>query len=612
MNVAPRRTAGWRLYVNVLAPLLIVVLLMVVLAVGSVRMLGAARGYVGGESLWSKAVQHLREYAQSRDPHDFERFERSLAVPLADRAAREAMERPQPDRAAIRAHFVKGGIHPDDIDSMVNLFLWFGDTSLFAEALGVWSDADTQVARLQEQARLLRQQLGTSQDVAAIEATMAEIERLSEDLRSLEVRFTTSLGAASRLTQSLLMGGLGVAGALLSIVSFMMIRRPLDKHAAQQLDLAQAHWRLELAVAGSDLGLFEIDYATGRAQLDARTAGMCGLSPKPCTLSREEMYRLMPPDDRDKSAQAIEQAQRTGEMFKTLTRIALPDGQIRYLETTGRSMDNLLSGGRRLMGVARDVTQEKAQAKRAMERDAAQKIAVSQRAFLSRLSHELRTPLNAVLGFAQLLSIDKMNPLAPTQLKQVHWILDAGDQLLHLIEDVLDLTKVETGEISMHVQPCSLAETLHAALPLIDAARQRFNVQVISHLPDPSPYVMADPNRLLQVFMNLLSNGCKYNKPGGQITVNARVEGNHVRIDFGDSGIGLTPEEAATLFQPFQRVPMASAKVEGTGLGLYIVRQLVERMRGSVDLRSEPGVGSCFTVTLPLALALQRPPTLAQ
>ena len=606
MTSAPSRISGWRLYINVLAPSVLVVLLVAALAITSVRMLGAARGYVGGESLWSKAraqsVQHLRDFALSRDPHDFERFEQALTVPLSDRIAREEMSKARPDPATIRSAFRAGGIHPDDIDSMVTLFKWFGDSSLFAEALGIWTDADELIVRLRAQAQRLKAQLAaTPPDASAVRATMQEIDRIGEDLRALEIRFTASLSAASRLTEQMLMWGLGGAAVLLSLVSFLMIRRPLMRQAAQQRDLEHAFRRWELAVAGSDLGTFELDYATGKVHLDARTAAMCGLGPAPRTMSREEMYILIAPQDRGGSARAIEKSLETGEMFKNLTRIVMSDGAIRHIEATGRAMRDPLTGTPRLMGVVRDMTVEIARAQLAMERDAAEKVATSQRAFLSRLSHELRTPLNAVLGFAQLLAIDQTSPLAPQQLKQVNWILDAGAQLLHLVEEVLDLSKVETGEIGMQLQPCDLSEALNASLPLVDGARQRFGVQIISHMPDPAPVVMADPKRLIQVFMNLLSNGCKYNKPGGQLTVATRMAEGVVHIDFGDNGIGLTQEDAAGLFQPFQRVPMASAKVEGTGLGLYIVRQLVERMHGSVGVRSEPGVGSCFTVTLPLA-----------
>jgi len=142
---------------------------------------------------------------------------------------------------------------------------------------------------------------------------------------------------------------------------------------------------------------------------------------------------------------------------------------------------------------------------------------------------------------------------------------------------------------------------LKSSLNLVESARQRFDVEIVNRLPDPTPLVLADPKRMLQIFVNLLTNGCKYNKQGGHLFVDAHVDDSMLCIDFTDDGIGLDPQDAAELFQAFRRVTSVSSKVEGSGLGLYIVRQLVERMQGSVSVSSELGVGSRFSVRLPLA-----------
>ncbi|MFT3859451.1 MAG: ATP-binding protein [Aquabacterium sp.] len=605
MNATSRRFSAWPLHIHVLAPALLVVLLVGGLGIMSVRTLAGMRGYVGGESLWSKArseaIQHLRDYARQRDARHFAAFEQALAIPLADRRAREEMARPHPDHGIISASLQQGGIHADDVDNMATLFIWFGDNALLADSLRMWQQADDQISRLREQAERLRGLVNAKGNAQAIDDKLQEIERINDTLRSLELSFNASIGHAARISETVMVIGMAVSTVLLSMAAYLMIRRPLARQTRQQAALLQANRRWELAVAGSGLGLWEADPATGRIHLDARAAELCGLPAEARTFERQELYQLLKLADGEATQPADEQAARSGQMFKTQRRIVLPDGHVRHLEAIGRLGIDPATGTPRVIGISRDVTQEVAQAETAVARDAAERIADSQRAFLSRLSHELRTPLNAVLGFAQLLSIDKTHPLSAAQQNQVKWILDAGAQLLHLVEDVLDLSKVEMGEIHMQIQPCDTADLLQAALPLVEAARARFEVQIIDHLPTPAPMVMADPKRLLQVYVNLLTNGCKYNRPGGQLTVNARLEGTQVLLDFGDNGVGLSAEEAASLFQPFRRVPMASANVEGTGLGLYIVRQLVERMQGSVSVRSEPGVGSCFTVALPMA-----------
>ena len=171
------------------------------------------------------------------------------------------------------------------------------------------------------------------------------------------------------------------------------------------------------------------------------------------------------------------------------------------------------------------------------------------------------------------------------------------------MEDVLDLTKVEAGEIRMNLQTVDVGPVLEASLTLLDGVAARYQVDFIDRLPETPLLVVADPQRLQQVFMNLLSNGCKYNRPGGHISIEGRQEGDEIVIDISDNGIGMAPEDAAQLFQPFKRVMSSSTYIEGTGLGLYIVRQLVERMRGEVTVDTRDRIGSCFTLRLPAAAA---------
>lgn len=264
------------------------------------------------------------------------------------------------------------------------------------------------------------------------------------------------------------------------------------------------------------------------------------------------------------------------------------------------SMLYLVVARRALLRQRAHESAEHARAQLALQRDAAQKVASSQRAFLSRLSHELRTPLNAILGFAQLLGMNQgEHPLSSSQQQQVHWILRAGRQLLALVEEVLDLSKVESGELRMNPQDVEVQEALRACLPLVESVRQQRQVQVEDLLPQAPLRVHADPHRLQQVFINLLSNACKYNRPGGVVRLQARPEGDRIVIDISDTGPGLPESALPELFQPFKRIGPLTQEVEGTGLGLYIVRQLLERMQGQVSVRSREGEGTCFSVQLP-------------
>ncbi|HEX5356327.1 MAG TPA: ATP-binding protein [Aquabacterium sp.] len=601
-----RRPPAWRLYVYVLAPSVVVVSLAGALAITTIMLLGAVRAYVGGESLWSKArneaVQHLRDYASSHDPADYALFEQALRVPLGDRRAREGMSNHSTDTQAIRQAFREGGNHPDDIDGMITLFRHFGSRDLFKDSLAAWEEGDELIAQLQSRGQALRTAVLQGSPPADLRAILQDIRDINTALFQAEIRFSANLARASRVTENLLTGSTLLAMAALSLTGYLIMRQGLMRQQRYQQALSRANRKLELAVLGARMGLFELSADGSVVTLDAHAAALYGLEERAITLPGRALMERVVPEDRGLAEQAVKAALAGEDLFRLTLRVMVPgQSQARYLETIGSLPDHGADPALRLIGVVRDVTQAHHQQQLHIERDAAEKVAQSQRQFLSRLSHELRTPLNAILGFAQLLSMDRQHTLPPPQQKQVEWILDAGQQLLKLVEDVLDLSKVEAGEIGIHPSPTELSGIVHASLVLVEAALQRYEVTVVNRIPAQRFHVLADSARLQQVLVNLLSNGCKYNRPGGHITLDANEEADHISLVIADNGVGLTPKDTAELFHPFSRVQAMSAKVEGTGLGLYIVKQLVERMGGSVTVSSELNVGSRFTVRLPKA-----------
>ena len=216
--------------------------------------------------------------------------------------------------------------------------------------------------------------------------------------------------------------------------------------------------------------------------------------------------------------------------------------------------------------------------------------------FLSRMSHELRTPLAAIMGFSELFA------LADLDEKKSEWaatLLRAGKHLLQLVDEVLDISRIEAGELSLSVEPVAMAPLLADAMELI--APMAEGRQVILHPPEiqeGSGYARADTQRLKQVMINLLSNAVKYNHVGGEVRVSVETLGSdRMRLTVSDTGRGIEPESLAKLFTPFERLD-APADVQGTGLGLALSRSLVEAMGGSLTVSSTPGEGSTFTVEL--------------
>ena len=223
--------------------------------------------------------------------------------------------------------------------------------------------------------------------------------------------------------------------------------------------------------------------------------------------------------------------------------------------------------------------------------------------FLSSMSHELRSPLNAILGFAQLL--DSSPPLpTPAQKDSIDQILQAGWYLLELINEILDLSLIESGKLSLSPEPMALAEVLADCQAMVEPhARQRgIHLQFTS--PPQPLLVKADRTRVKQIFVNLLSNAIKYNRQDGVIEVSCALVAEHrVRISVRDSGLGLSPDKLAQLFQPFNRLGQEGGVEEGTGIGLVVSKRLVELMGGSIVAASQEGVGSVFSVELPASLA---------
>jgi PAS domain S-box-containing protein len=223
--------------------------------------------------------------------------------------------------------------------------------------------------------------------------------------------------------------------------------------------------------------------------------------------------------------------------------------------------------------------------------------------FLSRMSHELRTPLNAVLGFAQVLEVAGLPASAQEYVER---ILRGGRHLLTLINDTLDISRIESGSMTMSVEPVPLAPLLYECLELIAPMAQSACISLDpGDLPICVDFVRADRQLLKQVFLNLLSNAVKYNRSAGRVSIEqAATEDGRIRIGVRDTGIGLDSSQLARLFRPFDRLGAECTNVEGTGLGLALSKGLLDRMGGSLAVESEAGVGSTFWVILAGATAV--------
>jgi CheY-like chemotaxis protein len=235
----------------------------------------------------------------------------------------------------------------------------------------------------------------------------------------------------------------------------------------------------------------------------------------------------------------------------------------------------------------------------------AEKANLAKSDFLSSMSHELRSPLNAILGFAQLMETESPPPTA-FQKQNTDQILQAGWHLLRLIDEVLDLAKIEAGKVTISPEPVSLAEVLLECQSMIEPQAQKRGVKMTFPRFDIPYYVRADRTRVKQVLLNLLSNAIKYNVRQGIVEVKCRaVKLGRVRVSIEDTGAGLSPEQLAQLFQEFNRLGQETGGEEGTGIGLVVAKRLVELMGGVIGVESTVGLGSMFWFELTSVAAPQ-------
>jgi signal transduction histidine kinase/CheY-like chemotaxis protein len=219
--------------------------------------------------------------------------------------------------------------------------------------------------------------------------------------------------------------------------------------------------------------------------------------------------------------------------------------------------------------------------------------------FLSRVSHELRTPLNSILGFAQLLEMDELDT---HQRDGVRRIRRGGAHLLSLIDEVLEISAIESGEMRISLEPVLVSGVVREVVDLVAPLASDQNVRVVTRVDDG--YVLADYQRLKQVLLNLHANAVKYNRDGGAVTISMETtSGDRRQIVVGDTGAGIAADDLPKLFRPFERLAAADSAVDGTGLGLALSRGLVEAMHGTVVAESEVGIGTRFVVDLAAAAA---------
>ena len=310
------------------------------------------------------------------------------------------------------------------------------------------------------------------------------------------------------------------------------------------------------------------------------------------------------PDDKERFQAIVANALRTNADTTFEYRVVLPRKGVRHV--AGRACSALQSSGRHArFGYQHDITEQKLYQEALVQARAAERASELKSEFLSRMSHELRTPLNAILGFAQLLKVSTAEPLGAEQWERVDVLERAGRHLLALVNDVLDLSRIEAGHMTLHMGAMGVRGVFDEVHSLVVSTAHAHGVSLRRptwpDLPEGPLAVRADMLRLQQVLVNLMTNAIKYNRRGGDVWLAASVVGSEVCLTVRDNGLGMTQQQQAHLFEPFNRLGAEGSSIDGSGIGMVIVQSLVQLMGGRLSLRSAPGEGTEVSVFLPRA-----------
>jgi PAS domain S-box-containing protein len=438
---------------------------------------------------------------------------------------------------------------------------------------------------------------------------------------TLVLALSRDLGAvhAGWRQQAVAAGAFAVLLAALAVTGLALAqrgeRREAAAEAAARLAVQAQERRWALALASMELGVWDRDLRSGREYRSEQWQHLLGLTAAAVSELPSTWQALLHPDDAAAVTQRLrEHLDGRSDAFEARCRLRAGDGQWRSVRIGGLVVERDDGGtALRIVGTLLDETDRvQAEALR-LQRDRAEAANQAKSEFMSRMSHEMRTPLNAVLGFAQLLKMRVGQADAEEQRQQLDLIEQGGRHLLELVEDVLDLSRIERGHLELDLKRLPLAPVLAQAVALVTPLAQQVGLTLrLDAPPADAAEVRADALRLKQVLHNLLGNAIKYNRPGGTVDVRWRAapapEGAAATpgqpgwcIEVQDSGPGLSPEQQAHLFEPFNRLGQAQSSVPGTGLGLVLSRWFVEHMGGRIAVDSAPGAGSTFAVWLPAA-----------
>lgn len=419
-------------------------------------------------------------------------------------------------------------------------------------------------------------------------------------------------------------------GELLAIEGFIT---DVNERRNVENALRTSQQRLTLALEGTELALWDYNVTRDELYVNDRWYSMLGYTPGEFEPSFENWKNLVHPEDRPRVLDAFEKhVHGKTALYEAEIRMKRKSGRWQWVVTWGKVVERLEDGAaHRITGTHRDISERKkmenalARERKSLEKKVEQRTAELQQSlqrvelanlqlqevnrhkskFLSAMSHELRTPLNGVLGFADLLMGQQFGALNEKQVRYVQRVQEAGNHLLALINDLLDMAKIDAGAVELEIETFPADECIHAVVDMMGTQFRKKDLSVSVNIDPDVPWMTGDRRKCKQILLNLLSNAAKYTPEGGQVDLTAELQyDNRLKIAVADTGVGIEPEHINEIFSEFQQADRTRDEaLGGIGLGLALTRRLVELHGGEIGVHSSPGEGSTFWFVLPIAAA---------